>query len=81
VTSGHNVERGTFFRFLSVTSTHLYALTTNPFPATHPPPYEPEPLSSLLQKSANLTPSRADAGGSNAVGSGHLLSIPWGLLL
>lgn len=55
----------------NINASHRYALTTNPFPAAHPPPYEPVPLISLLQKSANLTPSRADAGGSNAVGSGH----------
>jgi hypothetical protein len=36
VTAGRNgdVGRGAFLRFLSATSTHRYALTTNPFPAS-----------------------------------------------
>src|ERR1700754_611478 len=35
VTTGRNgdVGRGAFFRFLPATSTHRYALKTNPFPA------------------------------------------------
>jgi hypothetical protein len=38
VTTGRNgdVGRGAFFRFLLATSTHRYALTTNPFPASAP---------------------------------------------
>jgi len=38
VTTGHNgdVGRRAFFRFLPATTTHWYALTTNPFPASAP---------------------------------------------
>jgi hypothetical protein len=51
VTTGRNgdVGRGAFFRFLPATSTHRYALTTNPFPADAPFSMSPKALFLVLR--------------------------------